>query len=68
MLDFSDIFGGLTVDAGSKLLVDAISTNVSCVGLKYIRATTRDFKQCGVLTSVDTDEPVQPPFKLRHSK
>ena len=22
-----------------------------------------DFQQCGILTSVDSDEPVQPPFK-----
>ena len=28
----------------------------------------RDFQQCGILTSVDSDEPVQPPFKLRNSK
>ena len=28
---------------------------------------TRDFQQCGILTSVDSDEPVQPPLKLRHS-
>ena len=27
-----------------------------------------DFQQCGILKSVDTDEPVQPPFKLRNSK
>ena len=27
-----------------------------------------DFQQCGILTSVDSDEPVQPPFKLRNSK
>ena len=31
-------------------------------------ATTCDFHQCGILTSVDSDEPVQPPFKLRNSK
>ena len=23
--------------------------------------------KCGILTSVDSDEPVQPPFKLRNS-
>ena len=28
----------------------------------------RDFQQCGILTSVDSDEPVQPPFKIRNSK
>ena len=27
-----------------------------------------EFQQCGILTSVDSDEPVQPPFKLRNSK
>ena len=26
------------------------------------------FQQCGILTSVDSDKPVQPPFKLRNSK
>ena len=29
---------------------------------------TCDFKQCGILTSVDSDQPVQPPVKLRNSK
>ena len=29
-----------------------------------IWATTWDFQQCGSLTSVDSDEPVQPAFKL----
>ena len=33
-----------------------------------IRAVTCDFQQCGILTSVDSDEPVQPPFKVRNSK
>ena len=27
-----------------------------------------DFQQCGILTTVDSDEPVQPPLKLRNSK
>ena len=27
-----------------------------------------DFQQCDILTSVDSDEPVQPPVKLRNSK
>ena len=31
-------------------------------------AATHDFQQCGILTSVDSHEPVQPPFKLRNSK
>ena len=32
------------------------------------KAETCDFQQCGILTSVDSDEPVQSPVKLRHSK
>ena len=27
-----------------------------------------DIQQCGILTSVDSDDPVQPPIKLRNSK
>ena len=34
----------------------------------YIWAATWDFQHCGSLTSVDSDEPVQLPFKLRNSK
>ena len=37
-------------------------------GYIYIWAMTRNFQQCGILTSVDSDEPVQPHFKLRNSK
>ena len=35
---------------------------------EYIWAATCDFQQCGILTSVDSDEPVQTPFKLRNLK
>ena len=31
-------------------------------------AVTCDFQQCGILTCVDSDEPVKPPVKLRNSK
>ena len=31
-------------------------------------AATWVFQQCGILTSVDSEEPVQPPFSLRNSK
>ena len=31
-------------------------------------ASACDFQQCGILTSLDSDETVQPPFKLRNSK
>ena len=27
-----------------------------------------DFQQCGILTSVDSEESVQPPFKRRNAK
>ena len=29
---------------------------------------TCDFQLCGILTSIDSDEPVQHPFKGRNSK
>ena len=32
------------------------------------RAETCDFQQCGTLTSVDSNESVQPLFKLRNLK
>ena len=32
-----------------------------------MRDATLDFQQCGILTSVDSDKPVQLPFKLRNS-
>ena len=34
----------------------------------YNWATTCDFQQCGIMTSGDSDEPVQPPFRRRNSK
>ena len=33
----------------------------------HMWAATCDFQQCGILTSVGSDEPVQPPFRLRNS-
>ena len=49
--------------------------NVCCKRLRRFRripqdicAATCDFQQCGILTRADSDEPVQPPFKLRNSK
>ena len=36
--------------------------------LCYLWAVTCGFQQCVILTSVDSGEPVQPPFKLRNSK
>ena len=41
--------------------------------LKYIIISpilivSTDFQQCGILTSVDSDDPVRPLLKLRNSK
>ena len=36
--------------------------------LLYNWAATCDFQQCGILTSVDSDKPVQSPVKVRNSK
>ena len=33
-----------------------------------MHASPDKIEQCGTLTSVDSDEPVQTPFKLRKSK
>ena len=42
--------------------------NYLCYPQHMIWAATCDFQQCGILTSVDSDKPVQPPFKLRNWK
>ena len=44
------------------------SPTVSQGARNIIWAVTRDFQKCGILTSVDSNEPVQPPFKLRNCK
>ena len=36
--------------------------------LDGIWGATHDFQQCGILTNVDSDEPVQPPVKHRNCK
>ena len=36
--------------------------------ITFRTAATCDFQQCGIFITVDSDEPVQPPFKLRNSK
>ena len=45
-----------------------LSSYIDCCSSQYSRAVTCDFQQCGILTCVDSIEPVQPPFKLRFSK
>ena len=49
--------GRTQVSIGSGNLVNDYIWHVAC-----------DFQQCGILISVDSDEPVQPPFKLRNAK
>ena len=43
-------------------------TNMQVGDLFLFLAVTHDFQQCGILTSIDSDAPVQLPFKLRNSK
>ena len=43
-------------------------TNIGLAKCKDMGAATCGFQQCGILTSVDSDEPVQLPFKLRNYK
>ena len=59
------------------LLSPLIPTRFAFHSLKtFLRSTLQgiklsrdcDFQQCGLLTSVDSYEPLQPPFKLRNSK
>ena len=53
--------------AGSSapsLLANVISTKFSC---SHMSRNMR-FQQCGILTSVDSEEPVEPPVKLRNFK
>ena len=45
-----------------------LTIQIICLSSKHIVAATYDFQQCGFLTSVDSDEPVQPLVKLRNSK
>ena len=46
----------------SKIEIIVLST---CLN---IWAETWDFQQCGILTWIDSGEPVPPPFELRNSK
>ena len=42
--------------------------NIQITHIVIMLAATCDFQQCGILTSVDSTEPVQPLFKLINSK
>ena len=41
---------------------------MSIMELEHILAVTCNFQQCGILTCVDSDQPVPPLFKFRDSK
>ena len=41
-------------------------SNVICTKSHVL--ANMSFQQCGIMTSVDSDEPAYPLFKLRHSK
>ena len=45
-----------------------MSCLISNVIQAFVRAATCDFKKCGILTCVDSDEPLHSPFKLGNSK
>ena len=52
-----------------NILVDSSLQHKSGTEIdKIIRAMARDFQQCSILTSVDSDEPGQPPLKPRNLK
>ena len=40
---------------------------IGALRVKLYMSTANDFQQCGILTSVDSVEPVQPSLKLRNS-
>ena len=42
--------------------------SITCDLEDYKRASACDFQHCGILTCVDSGEPLQPPFKIRNSK
>ena len=58
------------------MLEHVIKLTMHCImnGQRSRRMTTesfeqrRDFQQCGILSSVDSDESVQPTFKVINSK
>ena len=60
------------------MLSEESAHSLRCLLMRYVPksralshiiwATAWDFQQFNILTSVNSDEPVQPPFKLRSSK
>ena len=48
--------------------IGKVQLGVHCAMMQATWQFICDFQQCSILTSVDSDEPVQPPFKLRNFK
>ena len=65
--DLPKLFGALAILSASGEVFFYVTYSVWVAGF-FIWAMTCDFQQCGILLSVDSDEPLQPPFKLRGSK
>ena len=63
----TDVLYGTTTNGALNFLNNIYMKNWHYV-IDNIRAATCDFQQCGILTSVDSEKPVQPPFKFKQLK
>ena len=52
----------------SRPLVESVYPKKFLFLKQNICAATHDIQQCGILICVESEELVQPPFKLRNSK
>ena len=67
MLNSADNYSCFDVFSANLKTISHLNLKLLCfVGI--IWAMTCDFQQCGILTSVDSHKPVQPPFKRRNTK
>ena len=58
----------VTGEEHPRMMNKAQTMMMASIWPKIKVASTCDFQQSGILTSVDSDEPLQPPFKLRNAK
>ena len=66
-LEFLSLKGSCTGSSESTL-VKLPHCWKSHIVAQIVSIWAHDFQQCGILTSVDSDEPLLPPVKLRNSK